>query len=248
MRPLTAAELLAVWERGQGRSLLERALMLLAAASPGESIDALAALSIGQRDGRLLTLREWMFGARLESTAACSRCSERLEMAFKVADLRAGAPPDAPSDALADVSMSAYGYELEFRLPTSIDLGAISELPGPAIQRRALFERCLTSIGVGDQPSTPDQAPAEVIEAVAARMAELDPQADVQVNLLCPACQHRWQAVFDIALFFWNEIEAWAWRILREVHILASAYGWSEHDILALGGMRRQIYLSMVGA
>ena len=58
----------------------------------------------------------------------------------------------------------------------------------------------------------------------------------------------RWRAVFDIVTFFWSEIEAWACRILREVHILASAYGWCERDILALTSARRQFYLEMVQA
>ena len=47
---------------------------------------------------------------------------------------------------------------------------------------------------------------------------------------------------------FWAEIDAWARRILREVNILARAYGWRESDILALGAVRRQIYLTMAQA
>ena len=77
-------------------------------------------------------------------------------------------------------------------------------------------------------------------------MAQADPQADVQLALSCPACSHQWQSVFDIVSFFWSEMNAWAYRILREVHILASAYGWREADILAMSPYRRQLYLKMV--
>ena len=52
--------------------------------------------------------------------------------------------------------------------------------------------------------------------------------------------------MFDIVSFFWAEIDAWARRVLREVNVLARAYGWRESDILALSPVRRQIYLSMV--
>jgi hypothetical protein len=79
-------------------------------------------------------------------------------------------------------------------------------------------------------------------------LAEADPLADVQLAVSCPSCGTRQQVSFDILSFFWTEIEAWAWRILREVHTLASAYGWHEHDILALSPRRRQSYLEMVGA
>ena len=79
-------------------------------------------------------------------------------------------------------------------------------------------------------------------------MAEVDPQADVQMDLTCPACGHQWQALFDIESFFWREISAWANRILREVHALASAYGWRESDILSMSTWRRQTYLNLIGA
>ena len=64
----------------------------------------------------------------------------------------------------------------------------------------------------------------------------------------CPACRHRWQAVFDILTFFWTEIRREARRLLEHVHVLARAYGWREGEILALSERRRQAYLEMVGA
>jgi hypothetical protein len=78
-------------------------------------------------------------------------------------------------------------------------------------------------------------------------MAEIDPQADIQIALTCPACLHQWSAAFDIASHLWIEVNSWAMRILDEVHRLASAYGWSEADILELSPMRRQLYLGMIG-
>src|SRR5512132_3467594 len=83
-----ASELLAVWECGLGQSLVQRALWLLSAACPDMSLDALAQLSIGQRDARLLELREWLFGSSLVSVAVCPRCREQLELAFDMSDVR----------------------------------------------------------------------------------------------------------------------------------------------------------------
>jgi hypothetical protein len=88
MRPLTAQELLDVWERGLALPPVQRALALLAAACPETPPEALARESVGRRDGRLLWLREWTFGPRLVSLAACPACGERLETAFDVADIR----------------------------------------------------------------------------------------------------------------------------------------------------------------
>ena len=46
----------------------------------------------------------------------------------------------------------------------------------------------------------------------------------------------------------WAEISARAQHLLREVHLLASAYGWSEQQILELSPTRRASYLRMVSA
>jgi hypothetical protein len=90
------------------------------------------------------------------------------------------------------------------------------------------------------------ELPAHVVDAVVTRMGDADPQADVHVPIACAACRHEWSAAFEILSFFWTEIEAWAARLRREVHVLASAYGWSEADILALSPARRQGYLELV--
>ena len=66
-------------------------------------------------------------------------------------------------------------------------------------------------------------------------------------NLSCPSCDHRWQMAFDILYFFWSEINAWASRIMQEVHVLARAYGWRENEILGMSPWRRQRYLKMLG-
>jgi hypothetical protein len=77
-------------------------------------------------------------------------------------------------------------------------------------------------------------------------MAELDPQSDVELSLSCPNCGHAWRAPLDIASYFWSEVEAWAQRLLLEVHQLARGYGWSERDILAMSARRRRAYLEML--
>jgi hypothetical protein len=52
--------------------------------------------------------------------------------------------------------------------------------------------------------------------------------------------------MFDVAEFLWREIDAWAKRVLEEVHTLASAYGWAQGEILSLSAARRRRYVSMV--
>jgi hypothetical protein len=86
-----------------------------------------------------------------------------------------------------------------------------------------------------------------VVSLIAEGMAQADPQAMVQLSLTCPACGQRWLAAFDIAAYLWAEVDDWAKRTLRDVHVLASAYSWREADILALSPTRRRLYLDLIG-
>ncbi len=250
MRALSASEQLRIWERGRRQTSARRCLLLLAAASPELSPDELAQLSVGQRDTRLLTLREWMFGARIESVVACPKCSERLELMFDVADIRARSEAEN-SPPGATYLLQLDGYEVRFRPPNSTDLEAIGKCQTAAAARAQLLARCALEIkratAKAKAKRRANQLPPKVADALVRKMAQVDPQANVQLSLTCPACRNAWAATFDIASFLWSEINNWAQRILREVHIIASAYGWREADILEMSAERRAFYLEMIG-
>lgn len=242
MRPLSASELLRAWEGGHEQPLADRALLLLSYACPDESWDDLAALPIGRRDARLLTLREWSLGPHLSCVARCPACRQSLELSFSVEDVRAEATPPAE----AELDLEVEGYEVTFRLLDSTDLTALPSTSDGAAGRRTLLEHSVLSARSNGETHSVSRLPATVLDAVVRRMAQADPQADVHTELACPTCAHSWQATFDIVSFFWTEIENWAYRMLRDVHRLASAYGWREADVLALSPRRRQFYLEMV--
>jgi hypothetical protein len=241
---LTAAALLDVWERGLTRRPLECALDLMAAAHPETPPGEWAALPIGQRDAQLMALRESLFGSRLVCLAVCPQCGEKLEISLDLEQfitLSVEADPSNPN------RLSTDGCEIEFRLPNSRDMLSIADQPDPSRARRALFERCVQQASRGTQPIASADVPDTLVDAVASQMALLDPRADIQIALSCPACDQQWSAPFDIVSYLWSEINTWAIRILREVHQLASAYGWREADILSLSPLRRQFYLEQIG-
>jgi uncharacterized protein YbaR (Trm112 family) len=244
MRALSAGELLDVWEAGFAQAPTERALALLAVACPETSQDALAAISIGQRDAGLLMLRELLWGPKMEGVVVCPGCNGRLELPLNTRQMRSSSQGTRPGE----ISLGIAGYEMTLRVPTSLDVIAAAGESDPDGCRTLMLERCLTSVLKEGAPVDSNTLPPEVIESVMTCMAEADPLADIQLNLTCPSCEHMWSAVFDIVSFLWTEIEAWAWRILSDVHTLARAYGWRERDILALSPTRRQFYLDMVGA
>jgi len=242
MRPLSTSELLKAWERGLAQRRVEQAMILLAAAcSEGEPRE-LAQLSIGERDALLLSLRESTFGPQLISLVVCPECGEQLELSFTVAELRFEHPHERPPV----LSLSSGDFEVEFRLPNSLDLAALNEGQEISDGTRLLLERCLLRARQGEEKRTLEELPPELLEHLVDEMARRDPQADIRLSLSCPQCRHQWQTVFDIVSFFWSEISVWAARMLREVHALASAYGWREEEILSLSPWRRQAYLELI--
>src|SRR6516164_8225495 len=113
MHALSATELLSVWESGSSQFPLQRALTVLAAACPEVSLESLADLTIGQRDARLLALREKMFGAKLIGITDCPECGEKIELSFNCSDIH----PQTETEP-SELAVQSNGREVRFRLPT----------------------------------------------------------------------------------------------------------------------------------
>jgi len=234
---LSAADILRVWEAASSQRPVERALSLLAA-STGARRDELARLPIGDRDARLLDLRERTFGPRAAGVASCEGCGARLEFALELPSLRATRAP------ASDGEVEAGGWHLRFRLPNSDDLEAAVGADDP---RRALAARCIVEARRGGEPVAEPDLPPDTLAALAAAMAARDPQAEVLLDYRCPTCGAAGQTLFDIAAFLWEEVRAQARRLLVEVATLARVFAWSEADILAMSAERRRAYLELVG-
>jgi hypothetical protein len=241
MHALSPREVLCLWEWGQDRHPLERALGFLAVAYPDASWEELVHLNIGQRDARLLTLRELTLGPRLQGFDECPRCGERLEFALAVADFRSPARVDGEERRL-----EVEGFEVHFRLPNSLDLATVARYEDPAKAHHRLLRNCILEVRYGEESVEVDGLPESVHAALAYRMEEVESQADLRLELTCSECESVWFVLLDIASFFWGEISVLAKRLLRDVHNLARAYGWREADILAMSAVRRGFYLEIV--
>jgi len=237
MRGLSDSSLLRLWELGGSESPSRRAVRLIAAAGAGFDESGAALLSIGRRDRLLLELRLATLGPALECTAACPQCGERLEFSLNGRDLLVR----DRADGAATVALEYAGTALTARLPTSKDLIALGE----AGTERDLFDRCLTEVRRNGAEVERASLDADLAVAIGEELAEADPGARLAIALRCPVCAHAWSQDFDIAAFFWAELEGRVERILREIHALAGAYGWTETEILELPPGRRQRYLEL---
>jgi len=244
MPTLSAQDIIRGWEWGQNKHPLDRSLFFLALAYPNKTWEELASLSIGQRNLRMLALREQLFGPTLNCFVECSECSTALEFTINVSDIRVSELSDTVADRH---QLSIGGVTLQFRLPNSQDLAAIVGSDTVGTARRILIQRCVEQVSQDNAAVSLEDLPETIITALAEQMINLDPQAELRFNLSCEACGHDWSATFDIASFFWVEISTLAKRLLQDVYTLAQAYGWPESDILAMSDSRRRFYLEMIG-
>jgi hypothetical protein len=265
MRRLSEAEILAVWELGQGRDSRRQALAPLAvAAGPGaDSPPAalpLGALPLGRRDRRLLQLRQATLGEYLSAAASCPRCGASSDFEVAVSDLLAAGHPD-PTSAIGAAGdpqghppdssegiLTVADFELRFRLLDSDDLTFAATAPGVAAARMRLLERALLSARHRGREVAANELPEAVVTALAEALEDRDPLAVIRLAVDCGRCQQRWLPELDVADFVWQELAGRAERVMYDVQALALAYGWSEAQVLALSPARRHFYIELAPA
>jgi hypothetical protein len=231
---LTAAKLLEFWEWGRGLHPIDRTLRLVALTRPDLLTSELADLTLGDRDTALLALHEELFGSHLPCVADCPGCGERLEFDLSTANLWSREAAPKPPEVMH------AGRTLRVRPLNSHDLAAVADACSADEARRLLAQRSLVDdcdVELSD----------ELVDALAERLADIDPRAEALLDLTCPTCRQTWQRSLDVESYLWSEISAEALRLLSEVHTLARTYGWREADILAMSATRRQAYSDLAG-
>ncbi|WP_413811709.1 hypothetical protein [Streptomyces sp. OE57] len=202
----------------------------------------------GEQDGPLRVEEgEWAVELRLPTVADVEAAAQAAAEAG--GPLGANGNLDAASDSYGNVDAVSDAYGSLGAASDSCG-GEAEQEPAAARARRALLARCIVSVHRSGRPMTADRLPAaELPEPVQRRLAEAaeraDPAADVTLNVACPECGEATRAELDIASYLWAELDHWARDLLLDVHLLATAYGWSEPQILALSPLRRRYYLEL---
>ena len=230
------ATLLTLWESGQTRHPIDRALLLCAWARPDVAPEHLAQLPLGTVNAALLHMRASLFGPDLELQLECEHCGEELELHLTTGQLLAQAPQ--VHDAQASIDIRGYA----FRLPDSRDLAAVAPQQDADAAALELLERCC--VGRPDDGVALD----DVLAQAELQLEAADPLADMRLDVACDACGCRSHAAFDAGALLWNDLQRHARELLAQVHVLARAYGWSESDVLALSPARRAAYLDLATA
>lgn len=216
-------------------------LARLLADHPGAEIrpDNVWSMSLADRDRLVAELYAMCFGDAVQSRSTCTQCHKTFDVSFSVPGLVESCDSRV-REALTQLQAGDSGGH--FKLPS----GAIFRAPavederliaaGPPEQAvEQLFERCIVQ---GDGPSTR--------EAVQRLLEDVAPLLCLELDATCPECTATHRLGFDMVGFFFEALSAERPLLFREVHCLATAYGWSHDEIMRLPRGERRAYVALV--
>jgi len=135
----------------------------------------------------------------------------------------------------AAVALVTGDRTVRARLPSSLDLAAVVGLDEDDAVR-VLTERCVAD---GARLAGDDLQRLETL------MSDAEALAALEITFACSACGEEASAPFDAPAFLWSDVDERCRGLLLDVDALASAYGWSEAQILALADRRRAAYVQL---
>ena len=182
------------------------------------------AQSVGRRTAallRLVALTEQRDDISLSARCVGAACGESFEFELPLRSLPGGAAGAGPLRVQLDDERM-----LTMRRPTGEDLRRWRAAQ-PASRAEAL-RLMLDSLVLGGQAGPEDEA------VVSASIAAMDPLVDFTVSCRCPACGASNEVAVDLEALTLALLLGRQRALLQEVHRLASRYGWTESEVLAL--------------
>lgn len=243
-QPLSDATLISLWSDAAPATAPDRARAMLRAAFPNVPEGELDDLPIGAWNAGLLRIRRQQFGDDFVLVDRCPHCVETVELRvpgdrLRPADTAVTRPPQALQ--IGECTITA-------RLLTGADWRAASRQPAAdAIEASIhLLRRAIVDARCADHALAADEIPTAVWEPLAEELAQADPWSEILFSLRCPRCSRSWESVLEPGDYVWRELTSAAQHALRQVHRLASAYGWAEAAILELPPDRRTAYIALL--
>jgi hypothetical protein len=227
----------------------ERGTALLARCLSGGA-ELAGGLTVGDREALLLHLRRLSLGDAMACVLHCPApaCGSPMDLELRCSDLLIGQREESAVPLALAAEADDVRYELTYRLPTAGDMAVAGPLArhDAGAGAAAILRRCLLGATREGQPVSAEDLPEPVRAAIGAAMVAADPQAELELDLRCPACGVAFSALFDTGAFLLRELEAEATTLLRDIHTLALHYHWSEADLLRMSPGRRAQYLDLL--
>ena len=205
-----------------------------------------AALTAADRDRLLAAIYIETYGPRIANTLGCVHCGALFDVAMSLEDLFVYLRPPTPEPPGDQTQWLADGTfrlsnGIRFRLPTGADECAVLGLPVTQAEQ-VLLQRCVIEGNLAEDGRD------TLNEAVQTSMEDLAPVLDLDLDAHCLECDRHQPAHFDMQHYLLSALRQERGQLAREVHRLASAYGWSLSEILSLPRSQRRSLVALIEA
>ncbi len=257
LRPLNGEDEVFLFETGESLTPAARVTALLArcivrlGSDLAVTQETVRSLTIGDREALLLHLRLLTFGDRMPCVLTCPAkgCHEKMNLDLFVRNLLVD--PYERLDEWHDLPLNIRGkdYKVSLRIPNGLDQELLAKcaIADSVAAQNLLLQRCVR-FGFPEMvdQSGIDSWPPELVDAIGRKISELDPQAEILLNMHCAACGRAFAVEFDAGSYFYQELSTHISYLYREVHTIARSYHWSQTEILGMTPKNRSIYLTLL--
>lgn len=184
-------------------------------------------------------------GRQVTTTTRCTHvdCAQPIELDLDLSDFTREHPREACEWVATD------GSTLIIRPPTGrdqLDWLAASRREGTCLPV-SMASDLVVSIN-GQSPSRGWRVPEERLDEIGKHLARYDPLTVLQLDVECPSCLRQLRVDLDLTDVLVRQLAEVQTKLLDEIHRLATAYHWSEEQIVSIPSWRRTYYLKRVNA
>jgi hypothetical protein len=246
----TLSELRDIPEISRVTSLLRRIISFNSSEIAPNGLDSiLSNMTLGERAYILIQLRKIIFGSHLDCVVTCPLCNKRMSLELNLDGILNSyqLPTEKEHTTMID------GYSITVRPIITDDLtefiskndtNPLKQPHSEALDKmEAILRRCITS---SDPPLPDSNLDNDFMNKVSSLLNDIDPFAEILLDLDCPECKSKFELPFHIEHFVIDEIDLALNQHEREVHWLALNYNWSEASILELPVTKRKRYVQLI--
>ncbi|WP_157128857.1 hypothetical protein [Nocardia amamiensis] len=192
----------------------------------GAEVDADGLLCVW-RDRVFAALFERELGGRVASQARCSACNEDYAFGFDLAAVVRQQDSAAAATGLVadDDGRVVVEHGTRLRPPTVGDVVAHRD---PDSLARALAD-----------PTLPRERVEEILDEVA-------PLLSFDLETRCAHCEQPQVLRFDVVRYTLESLAAERPLLIREIHLIASRYGWGHDTVMGLTRADRRAYAALI--
>ncbi|MBZ5621712.1 MAG: hypothetical protein LAQ69_23740 [Acidobacteriia bacterium] len=253
LRPVTGREEEFLLSEGRQMTAAARVTELLARCverlGPVEPVGAelVRRLNVGDREALLLHIRRMTLGERVSCLLSCPNCGKKMDLDLEIGELLLSPYPHRKKTHAVDIADAENSYRVMFRVPNGEDQEAVANSAAQSVDRAAelVLRRCVERVDSRNEENL-SELPPIVLRDLPGKMAALDPQAELLLDLTCPECAAGFVVPFDAGDYLCRELATEEREFYREVHSLSWHYHWSEDAVLGLSRRKRHIYLDLL--